>query len=164
MEEIMGSSFLQAELVALLVGILVSRLDLTQYIVTTNELGFIFLPKNWRVLDIAIFERKKAKHEVLSTKYVKTPPKIVIEEDIKVDLSKHEHFLSYLTKKIEHLLNAGVEKVIWIFTDSQTVLIAEPETQWMIAKWNDTIPVIDGVSINLEELMKTIVSGEESTI
>ena len=48
MEEIMGSSALQAELIALIVGLLVSKLDLRQYVVMTNELGFFYSKKTSR--------------------------------------------------------------------------------------------------------------------
>ena len=160
-EEIMGSSALQAQLVALLVGMLVSRLDLQKYVVMTNGLGFIHLPKSWRVLDIAVFERKKVKKELLSTKYVNTAPNIVIEVDTKADLSSYENFFSYVTEKTDQLLDAGVEKVIWIFTESKNVLLAEPDKQWSIARWSDSIPVLDDIEFQLDQLMNTLVAGTE---
>ena len=138
-EEIMGSSFLQGQLVALIVNILMTKLDLRKYVVVTNELGFIYAPKTWRILDIAIFEKKKVKHEALSTKYVKTAPKIVIEVDTKADVKDFGDMFSYLSEKTDDLLDSGVEKVLWILTESQKILIAEQGKQWIIAKWNDTI-------------------------
>jgi hypothetical protein len=69
--------------------------------------------------------------------------------------------LSYLTDKTDDLLDSGVEKVIWILTESQKVLIAEQKKQWGIAKWNDTIPVLEEITLNLEELIKSLASGEE---
>lgn len=46
-------------------------------------------------------------------------------------------------------------------TESQKVLIAEQGKQWLIAKWNDTIPVVEDVAINLEEIVNTLTPGEE---
>ena len=160
MEEIMGSSFFQAELVALIVGYLMRMLNLSKYVVTTNELGFIYTPKNWRILDIGIFAREKVQAELLSTKYVTTAPEVVIEVDTKADIPAAGDILSYVTKKTNHLLEAGVEKVIWIFTESRNVLVAEPGKQWSIARWNDPIPVLEDVVINLEQLVQTLVSGK----
>jgi Uma2 family endonuclease len=155
-EEIMGSSFLQGQLVALLVTILMSKLDLSKYVVVTNETGFIYAPKNWRILDIAIFEKARVKKELFSKKYVKTAPKIVIEVDTKAELRASGDILSYVTEKTDDLLDAGVEKVIWILTESENVLIAEPGKQWIMARWSDTIPVIEDITLNLEELVQTL--------
>lgn len=156
-EEIMGSSFLQAQLVALIVTILMTKLDLRQYVVVTNESGFMYAPKSWRVLDVAIFEKKKVKSELLSTKYVKTAPKIVIEVDTKADAKDFDDMFSYLSEKTDDLLDSGVERVLWILTESQKVFIADQGKQWGIAKWNDTIPVVEDLTINLEQLVNTLV-------
>ncbi len=123
-EEVMGSSSLQAQLVSLIVGLLVGALNLRRYAVMSNELGFIDTPKNWRLLDIAIFEKKTIRNELLSTKYVKTAPKVVIEIDTKADLKKKDMF-AYVTKKTDDLLDAGVEKIIWILTAHKKTLLAE---------------------------------------
>ncbi len=160
-EEIIGSSFLQAQLVACIVGFLVNALNLRKYIVITNEAGFIYAPKNWKILDIAIFEKKKVRKELLSPKYAKTAPKIVIEVDTKADIKDFGDMFAYVTDKTDTLLDSGVEKVIWILTGSQKVLVAEQGKQWVVAKWNDTITVLDDVSINLEQLVATMLEEEE---
>ena len=126
----------------------------------SNESGFIYAPKNWRLLDIAIFEKKNMKQELLSTKYVKTPPKIVIEVDTKADLKPYGDILGYLTEKTDDLLKAGVEKVIWILTDTQKVMVAEQGKTWLLAKWSDVIPVVDDVTMQLEEFVKEMTEEE----
>lgn len=160
LEEVMGSSSLQAQLVALIVGILISALNLRRYAVMTNELGFIYAPKNWRVLDIAIFAKQQIKSELLSTKYIQTAPKVVIEIDTKADLKKNDMF-AYVTKKTDDLLDSGVKKVIWILTGNKKALLAEPGQQWRIADWRDDIPVIEDIVINVAELVKTATEVEE---
>jgi hypothetical protein len=158
----MGSSFLQGQLVALIVSILMTKLDLLRkYVVVTNELGFISAPKSWRILDVAIFEKKNVKSELLSTKYVKTAPKIGIEIDTKADVKDFGDMFSYLSEKTDDLLDSGVEKVLWILTESQKILMAEHGKQWLIAKWNDTIPVLEDVTLNLEKLVNTLVTNKE---
>jgi hypothetical protein len=159
-EEIMGSSFLQGQLVALIVGMLMSKLDMRKYVVVTNEAGFIYAPKSWRILDIAIFERKKVKHEVGSPKYVKTAPKVVIEVDTKADVKNYGDILGYLTDKTDDLLNAGVETVIWILTETHKVCVAEQGKPWMLAKWTDAIPVVEDVTMQVDQLIKQM-SAEE---
>ncbi|WP_343123067.1 hypothetical protein [Persephonella sp. KM09-Lau-8] len=59
LEEVMGSSKLQAFIIALILGYLSSKLDRKKYLVLTNEAGFRWAPRTWRNLDIAIFDKKK---------------------------------------------------------------------------------------------------------
>ena len=152
----MGSSLWQGELVALIVGMLMSKLDIRKYVITTNETGFIYAPKSWRVLDIAIFERKKVKHELRSTKYAKTAPKVVIEVDTKADVKDYGDILGYLTEKTDDLLNAGVEKVIWILTDTHKVVVAEQGNPWILAKWTDPVHVVEDLTIQIDQLVKQL--------
>ena len=156
LEEIMGSSALQAELIALIVGFLVSKLDLRQYVVMTNELGFFYSKKSWRALDIAIFRRSDIKAELHSTTYVKTPPKIVIEVDTKAEVKEHGDLFGYLTEKTEDLLAAGVEKVIWILTETRKVVVAEPNTPWLLAKWSDSVLILDDLTIRIDQFMESV--------
>ncbi len=160
LEEVMGCSFLQGGLIAWLVIFLGSKLNLRKYVITTNETGFIYAPKSWRLLDIAIFEKKALKREMLSTKYVKTAPKVVIEVDTKADLKNYGDILAYLTEKTDDLLKAGVEKVIWILTDSRKVVVAEHGQTWLLAKWTDIIPVVDNVTIQVEEFVNSVTEEE----
>ncbi len=160
LDEVKASTFLQGFLAAAIVGMLGSRLNMRQYAVMTNQAGFEFAPKSWRLLDIGIFEKKALKKELLSTKYVKTPPKVVIEVDTKADLKNYGDILSYLTEKTEDLLSSGVEKVIWILTDSRKVVVAEQGQTWLLEKWTDHIPVVDDVSICVEELVNSMTEEE----
>lgn len=155
-EEIMGSSFLQAQLVAMIVGILFGRFDLNSYIITTNEAGFKYAENSFRALDIAIFEREKVKNELLSTEYVKTAPKIVIEVDTKADLKQYGDIIYYINEKTDDLLNAGVEKVIWIMTKIEKVMVAEQEKPWIITKWDKDIIISDNLSINIKQMIDKI--------
>ncbi len=158
--DIMGSSFLQPRLVAMIVGILFGKLDLNKYVITTNETGFRYAENSFRALDIAVFEREKVKEELLSEEYVKTAPEFVIESDIKADLNPHGDMMYYMNKKTEDLLNAGVKKLIWIMTRSRKVMIAEQETPWIIAAWDYDIAPTDKLSINMKHIADRI-SGSQ---
>jgi len=160
LEEVMGSSLLQGALVALIAGVLFRKLNLRKYMIATNETGFLYMPKNWRLLDIAIFDKRLVKKELFSAKYVKTAPKIVIEVDTKADLKPYGDMLGYLTEKTDDLLKAGVEKVIWILTDTQKVMVAEQGKTWLLATWSDEIPVVDDVTIRIEELVNEMTEEE----
>ena len=154
LEEVMGSSKLQAFIIALILGYLSSKLDRKKYLVLTNEAGFRWAPRTWRNLDIAIFDKKKIFKEGINDKYAKTPPEVVIEVDSKADLRKYGDFMNYMREKTQDLLNAGVKRVIWYTTFDKKVMVAEKGKRWFITDWNDTIDIIDDIKLNLDELLK----------
>ena len=85
----------------------------------------------------------------------------ILKVDTKADVKDFGDIFSYVSEKTDDLLDSGVEKVLWILTESQKILIAEQGKQWLIAKWNDTIPVLEDITINLEELINTLASDIE---
>ncbi len=156
-EEVMGSSKLQALLVWLILKFLVKNLDHSKYEVFTNEAGFQWAPRTWRNLDIAIFDKKKLLKEGIDNKYAKTPPEVVIEVDTKADLRKYGDFMNYQREKTQDLLNAGVKKVIWYTTFDKKVMVAEKDKPWIITDWNYELEIIEDLRFNLgKELEKEI--------
>ncbi len=149
LEEVMGSSKLQSFLISLILKVLFSSLNPKKYVILSNKIGFKFAPRSWRNLDIAIFEREKILKEGLDEKYVKTPPKVVIEIDTKADLRKYGDFMNYAREKVQDLLDAGVEKVIWYTTFDKKVMVAEKGKRWFITDWEEEIEIIDGITFNL---------------
>jgi len=163
-DEIMGSSLLQSALVALITARLNSLLAQhygKKYLVLTNELGILFKKKSWRAADVGIVEHNKVKKllKELNNEYIKTPPKIVIEIDTKADLSELENSFGYYQKKTKELLDFGVERVIWIYTDTQTVMLAEQGQPWQLQEWTESFEVLENVELNVSELMKEL-TGE----
>ncbi len=154
LEEVVGSSKLQALLIWLILKFLTKNIDTTKYYVLTNEVGFQWSSGSWRNLDIAIFEKDKLLKEGINDKYVKTPPEVVIEIDIKADLRKYGDFMNYAREKTQDLLNAGVKKVIWYTTFDKKVMVAEKGKRWFITDWNDTIEIIDNLKLNIDNLLK----------
>lgn len=154
LEEVMGSSKLQAIIVALIIGYLSAKINRNKYLILTNEAGFQWAPRTWRNLDIAIFNKKKLLKEGIDDKYAKTPPEVVIEIDTKADLRKYGDFMNYAREKTQDLLNAGVKKVIWYTTFDKKVMVAEKNKRWFITDWDDTIEVLEDIKLNLNDLLK----------
>jgi Uma2 family endonuclease len=150
-EEVMASSMLQGYLISEIIFLL--RLHFQKrYVIMSNELGLLFKKGNWRAADIAIVEANKVKS--MDNKYMSFAPDLVIEVDTKADLSTVKNPLGYYHEKTEELLQFGVQKVIWIFTDSKKVLIATPNNRWEIADWNENIEIWEDLSFNLMDLMQ----------
>ena len=154
LEELMGSSFIQSMIVTRLVIALGGLLDSKKYEILTNELGLQFKNKSWRAADIAICRKEDLRAVALDNKYLGVPPQIVIEIDTKADLSEVPDSFSYYQKKTDQLLDFGVEKVIWIFTDTKKVMVAEPNQNWQISPWNKEVQVIDNVVVTLQKLVE----------
>ncbi|RUM29419.1 MAG: Uma2 family endonuclease [Aquifex sp.] len=150
-EAIMGSSDLHAFLVFIISFLIGKEIDLGKYIVATGELGFYTSEDSFRLLDIAIFEKEKFK---FSGGYTKTPPKVTIEIDTKADLKDYASVENYAFEKTQELIDAGVEKVIWIFTKPKKVMIAEKGKKWIVQNWKDDFEVIDKIKVNLNEILK----------
>ncbi len=151
-EAVMGSSDLHAFLMFLIAKFLMENLG-EDYLVLGGELGFFTGEDTYRFLDIAVFEKDKFK---LTGKYTKIPPKLVIEIDTKADLEDYGVVESYAYEKTQELLDCGVEKVIWIFTKTKKVLLAEKNKDWIVHGWEKTFEVLKGVRVNLKDLTEEV--------
>jgi len=149
----MGSSLLQSLVVTELVHFLKLKLG-KKYQVFTNELGLQFKEKSWRAADIAICRKEDLRAVALDNKYLGVPPKIVIEIDTKADLSEVPDSFSYYQKKTDQLLDFGVEKVIWIFTDTKKVMVAEPDQNWQISPWDKEVQILEDAVVTLQKLVE----------
>ena len=151
-EEVMGSGLLHAIILRILLKFLYQHLEDKGFLVLTGEVGFKFAPKSWYNLDIAIYKREDIKEIV--EEFVQIPPRVVIEIDTKADLRKFSTPMDYFLMKTQDLLNAGVEKVIWIFTKEKKIWYAQKGKDWIITDWKKDIEVTEGFKFNLEKLLK----------
>jgi len=163
-DETPASGLLQSALTALIatrLNLLLAKHYGKKYLVLGNELGILFKKKSWRAADVGIVEHDKAKKllKELNNEYIKTPPKIVVGIDTKADLSELENSFGYYQKKTKELLDFGVERVIWIYTDTQTVMLAEQGQPWQLQAWTESFEVLENVVLNVSELMKEL-AGE----
>lgn len=146
LEEIMGSSSLQFIVVDYLLGIIYSFIDRSKYYVATNEAGLYLRKKQNVANDIAIYSKALLTPAKISNKYADVPPRLVIEIDTKTETEDEAVGIHVKTQK---LLDFGVERVIWIFTDSRKVLVAAPGQDWVIKDWSKDVELMEGHWFNI---------------
>ncbi len=84
LEDIMGSSGLQAYVIATIIEFLNDKINRKLYKVLSNEVG-LHISKNQNLsADIAIYEKSKLKDK-LDNQYLEIAPKVVLEVDVKID-------------------------------------------------------------------------------
>ena len=52
------------------------------------------------------------------------------------------------------MLDFGTEKVIWIFTQSEKIMIAEPNKDWRTFDWDRDVEVLEGAFFNVPEFLR----------
>ncbi|MER0442426.1 Uma2 family endonuclease [Emticicia sp. W12TSBA100-4] len=152
--EIMGASTLQNMIIQYMLRILFRNLDEKKYHILTNEQGLHLEKKTNLSADIAIFETSKLPLKAADKHYASVPPKIQIEVDIDADIENFEFPEAYINLKTDKLLAFGVEKVIWVISESKKVMIATKDENWQIANWHQDIEVIEGISFNIGQYLQ----------
>ena len=153
LEEVMGSRDLHAWIIDLILKVLYQNLNHKKFKILIGEVGYFYTPsrsKKWLNLDIAIVDRQKLKKP--QGTYLKVPPEVVIEIDTKADLT--ELGSEYYLLKTQRLLESGVKKVIWIFTDLKKIQIATKNEPWIIVDFDYEFEIIEGIKVNLEKLLE----------
>lgn len=151
-EEIMGNSFLQALLISRILRFLIAHLP-AGCEVLTNEVGLQLQKGNWCAADIAIYADARLEQIPLHNKYLNLPPNVVIEIDTKAEPAQFLTMMDYYYTKTDALLDFGVEKIVWIFTDARKVMIAEPHKDWITRNWDQEIPIFENIALNLTALL-----------
>lgn len=152
LEQIMGCSSLQAELVSYVLSVIYQFIDRKKYRVYTNEIGSHIDTNNNLSNDIAIYDKATLTPDKINKKYPDVPPKIVIEIDTEADVSELTGF-GYIYKKSKKLLDFGVERIIWIMINTQTVTVIEPNHDWQVREWNTDIELMDGHTFNIADYL-----------
>lgn len=149
----MGTSKLQWFIIGCILKYLNRQLS-ESYFTGSSELGLHITTNSNYAADIAIFREGQLQVGFHSTQYADTPPSVVIEVDIKIDESDYfKNEEEYFHKKTERLLQWGVERVIWVFSSSRRVLVADNLQRWAFVSWDIPITVIDDHQITIWELM-----------
>ena len=153
-DEIMGSRYIQSLIISNLFFLLKSNLS-ADFVTLTSEVGLKFAKHSRRAADIAIFEKAQLNDIQDINKYLEIAPKYVIEVDIKASSDDIEDATSYYHKKTDELLDFGVDLVLWIFTASQKIMIAQKnKNDWKITTWDKSFNYIENIDINVKELAK----------
>ncbi|MEZ4887699.1 MAG: hypothetical protein R3E32_23395 [Chitinophagales bacterium] len=164
LEDIMGSSAIQVVIISAILRFLYKNLPEDQYEIVTNEAGIHIDNKNNLAMDIAIYQVEILKAAEIGDKYLDVVPTVVIEVDTKADTEDFESAINYYHSKTEKLLNFGVEKVIWITSSTEKVMVALPDADWTTSNWNKEIEVLDGIRFSVGKLLndrKIIVNKED---
>lgn len=150
LEGVMGSSSLQSALVYVLGLFLGLKINRKQYRIVTSEAG-VKLDKTRLSIDLAIYD----KNIPLDTKYFQKAPKIAIEVDVKIEL-KNDYLdeIEYVLEKSDKLIEYNTEKVIWILTKNQKIVVTQAGEIGKIYKWNQEVEILDGVMLNLAQLLE----------
>jgi Uma2 family endonuclease len=152
-EEIMACSTFQSVVVGYVYNKLWNALEDKPYWVMSNEVGNNLSKKNKAAYDIAVFDEATLPPERISAHYANVPPKLVVEIDVKIESESKTPEDIVWQIKTKKLLEFGVEKVIWIFTKSQRVLIAQPNTDWILADWQRDIELWEGLTVNIAQYL-----------
>lgn len=153
LEDIMPSSSIHSLIMTYLTLLIGKKLNEDLFWLLIGEVGNLTPTKKRSGLDIAIFDKKVLTASQINRHFTKVPPKIVLEIDVDVeseDLTQDEIIL-FRTNK---LLESGVEKIIWIFTLSKMVMVAEKGKDWTLFDWNREVEVMEGISFNLGAYLK----------
>ncbi len=154
LEDIMGSSVLQFMILQHLIRcIALFDPNEEKYAIGNNEAGLQMGPKRNVANDLAIYDIKDITPERFIGNYANFPPQVVVEVDIDVEGIEITP-LDGAFLKTKRMLEFGVNKVIWIFTDSQKILIAEPNQPWLTIDWTEDVELIDGLKINVAAYLK----------
>jgi hypothetical protein len=153
-EEVIGSSNLQSTIIEYLLMVLFKSIDLTKYRVLTNETGLHLSKKNNLSGDIVIYDKSVLPVRSADKHYISVPPKIQIEVDIDAYLGAFGTPDGYIYTKTDKLLQFGVEKVIWLTSESRKVLVATKDENWSIIDWNKDIEIVNGISFNIGKYLK----------
>ncbi|WP_149241977.1 Uma2 family endonuclease [Dyadobacter sp. 32] len=152
-EDIMGSSSLQAFLITYLTIWIGKKIDDDKYVILTNEAGLHIDKGNNLAGDLLIFDSQTLTIDKVNKRYADVPPKISIEVDVDIALDELNE-QSYMTIKTEKLLGFGVEKVIWFLTASKKVMIATRDSDWQLRDWDKDVEILDGIVCNVGKYLK----------
>ncbi|MBC8110738.1 MAG: Uma2 family endonuclease, partial [Verrucomicrobia bacterium] len=141
-------------LIHLILHFLYTHLPPKQYILAGNESG-LHLGKNDNLaLNIAIYDKATVLKRGFRNQYFDIPPIAVIEVDAKTEGETPEETDSYYFRKIQKLLDFGVLEVIWIFSDTQKVIFASQNKDWLVMDWSKEILFLNQYSFSVKKLVE----------
>jgi hypothetical protein len=153
LEDIMGSSTLQAYIIAFLMEVIIEGKLKKKYEILTNEAGLHLDKRNNLSADILIYNPTVMTPEKINKQYADVPAKVQIEVDITIELEDLKDY-QYVEKKINKLHQFGTEKVIWVLTNIKKVMVAVPNQPWQTYDWNNDIELLDDVTFNIGVYLK----------
>lgn len=156
LDDIMPDSSLQGIIKTYLVLLMGLKLDMSKYWVFSGELGLHIETGANLSLDFALVDVVAYPPHKISTKYLDIPPQVAIEIDVNVEIDeeKFNAWEDFIIPKINKLHAFGVQKVIWIFTKSKKIVLAEAAKTWKTFDWDEDVEILDGVVFNIAGYLK----------
>ncbi len=152
-EDVMGASGLQIFIVRYLFRLLDRNLDDNLFYVFTGE-GGLHLSKGTNLSgDVLVFDKQILTPDLIDTHYLNIPPLIDIEIDVEIDNTTFSDF-DYIQRKTDNLLKFGTQKVIWILTKTQKIIVAEPNKDWLMIDWQKDVEITQGITFNVPQYLK----------
>ena len=148
-EDIMADGLLQAMLKMWLSNLLFNQLGSKDYWVFAGEVGSHISHKNNMAHDLMIFEKSGLPPSKIGNHYADVPAKLVLEIDTEIEYGDDLPVETYVHLKTQKTLDFGTEKVVWIFTASRKVMVAERGKDWLIRDWEKDVELLDGVTFNV---------------
>lgn len=155
--DIMADSGLQSFIKAFLMSTLLNGLDAKNYLVLMGEVGNHLDHRTNLALDLAVYDKKFLTGKKITSKYLDVAPKIVIEVDVRVELAedKEQIFDAFVLRKVRKLHEFGTERIIWIFTKSNTIIVATPGNSWGVFELKDDVEIMEGIQFNLGKYLES---------
>ena len=153
LEDVTGASGLQIFIVRYLFRLLDRNLDDNLFYVFTGE-GGLHLSKGTNLSgDVLVFDKQILTPDLIDTHYLNIPPLIDIEIDVEIDNTTFSDF-DYIQRKTDNLLKFGTQKVIWILTKTQKIIVAEPNKDWLLIDWQKDVEITNGITFNVPQYLK----------
>ena len=152
-EAVMGSSTLQAFIISYLLQLLYRVCEMESYFILTGEAGIHVDHNNNLAGDILVFDKTILPGSKISSHYADVPAELQIEVDIQAALEDMTE-TGYIKRKTDVLLQFGTKKIIWIFTATQQVMIAEKDKDWLWMDWNKSIRLWKDASFCIGEFLQ----------
>ncbi len=155
LEDIMADSGLQAIIKAYIMKLFAQSLDWEMYQPVSGEVGSHLDHRSNLALDVAVYDNSVLTPEKINLKYINVHPKVVIEIDVRVKLEDPtaNPFEHYVLRKVKKLLSFGTERIIWVFTQSDTIIVAKPGNTWEVFKLDQEVVLLEGVTMNIGEYL-----------
>ena len=152
-EDIMGSSVLQWAILDYLLELIYTSVYKKDFWVATTEAGLHLKRGQNMANDITLYAKRDLPASRFSTRYADVAPKFVIEVDVASEYDGTP--MDYVHTKTQRLLDFGTERVIWIFTPSRKVMVAENGAQsWLTVDWNQDIAIMPDLEFNIEDFLQ----------
>jgi hypothetical protein len=144
----MGAGPIHAVLSGYFYALLIENTDKEKYWILSGETGLKIEKRNIYSLDLAVYLKEKVAGNVISSGHINVAPELVIKINIPVETNQvveDEHIFI----KIQRLLYLGVQKIIWVFSKTKMVLVAEPSSPWQMYSWHTSLELLDKIEFNL---------------